>query len=25
VECGDGIEQVLYPFIVILSADYEEQ
>jgi hypothetical protein len=23
--CGDGIEQHLFPFIVILSADYEEQ
>jgi hypothetical protein len=25
VECGDGIERVLYPFVIILSADYEEQ
>ncbi|GJF00191.1 hypothetical protein PsYK624_164700 [Phanerochaete sordida] len=25
VQCGDGIERILYPFIHILSADYEEQ
>ena len=25
VTCGDGIERLLFPFIVILSADYEEQ
>jgi hypothetical protein len=23
--CGDGVEHELYPFIYILSADYEEQ
>ena len=25
VVCGDGIERLLFPFILILSADYEEQ
>jgi len=25
VVCGDGIERLLFPFIPILSADYEEQ
>ncbi len=23
--CGDGVERTLYPVILILSADYEEQ
>lgn len=23
--CGDGIERLLYPILLILSADYEEQ
>ncbi len=23
--CGDGVERLLYPVILILSADYEEQ
>lgn len=25
VMCGDGIERLIFPFILILSADYEEQ
>lgn len=25
VECGDGTRRRLYPFVHILSADYEEQ
>jgi len=25
VVCGDGTERLLFPFILILSADYEEQ
>lgn len=25
IMCGDGVERVLFPFIFILSADYEEQ
>ena len=25
VVCGDGVERLLFPFILILSADYEEQ
>jgi len=25
VRCSDDIERLLYPFILILSADYEEQ
>jgi hypothetical protein len=25
VNCGDGIEQQIYPLILILAADYEEQ
>lgn len=24
-KCGDGVEHLLYPTILILSADYEEQ
>ncbi len=25
VKCGDGVERWLFPIILILSADYEEQ
>ena len=25
VRCGDGVEHLLYPVVLILSADYEEQ
>lgn len=25
VNCGDTMERLLFPFVVILSADYEEQ
>jgi hypothetical protein len=25
VRCGDGINRLLYPVILILAADYEEQ
>ena len=25
VNCGDGIMRVIYPLILILAADYEEQ
>ena len=25
VKCGDGIERHIYPLILILTADYEEQ
>jgi hypothetical protein len=25
VICGDRVERLLFPFVVILSADYEEQ
>lgn len=24
-ECGDGIERILFPIILILASDYEEQ
>ena len=25
VKCGDGVERNIYPLILVLSADYEEQ
>jgi len=25
VKCGDGLERHLYPIVLMLSADYEEQ
>lgn len=25
IKCGDAIERLLFPFILILSADYQEQ